>query len=267
LVLLYIAFILLGHDAFVQLSVVVMNKLSLPVYNQRVLQLIWASGFFFVIYTFYNLCKTPTLWQTKLFFLTLCLVGLGAHIAILFEMNIEIIHVLEYVILVGLIFPFSRSISVSLVLALPVMIADELHQYLVLYPNYNKYFEWNDIVLDLLGAGTLFLMWHIGGLTIQKPKINFVFWALLGFVGLMLLGFGTKLFVYTPTDATSFSWIVFNRLDNPNLFWQIHAFTGARYHVLSPTFGVLLILSVLFVFAWYEKLVFSSKSKKATLEE
>jgi hypothetical protein len=37
------------------------------------------------------------------------------------------------------------------------MIADELNQYLVLYPNYNKYFELSDIVLDLLGAGTLML--------------------------------------------------------------------------------------------------------------
>lgn len=253
LVLAYTVFILHGHDTFVQLSVVVMNKLSLQVYNQRVLQLMMAVGAFFLVNTLYNLWQQPAQWRTKLTFLLVCFAALAVHVAVLFEMNIEIIHVAEYIVLVLLLFPFSRSIGASLVYALPIMTADELNQYLLLYPNYNKYFELSDILLDLLGAGTFLLLLHIGGLPLRPAKHHYAQWALLAFIGLPVLGLGTKVLAFTAAEAASHTVFIFNRLEQPERFWQVHAFTGARYHVLLPFEGIALILLVCVLFMVYER--------------
>jgi hypothetical protein len=259
LVLAYTVFILHGHDTFVQLSVVVMNKLSLQVYNDRVMQLIMAAAAFFLLSTLYQLYRQPLRWRTKLTFLFLCFGALGLHVALLFEMNIEIIHVAEFTVLVLLLFPFSRSIGASLVYALPIMIADELNQYLLLYPNYNKYFELSDIVLDLLGAGTFMLLLHIGGLSLQKDKRHCVKQPatvlLLSVLTMSILGLWTKLFVFTPSDLKAQTVFVFNRLEQPELFWQVHSFTGAKYHVLLPYEGIALVFLVCALLIAYEKLV------------
>ncbi len=259
LVLAYTVFILHGHDTFVQLSVVVMNKLSLPIYNQRVMQLMMALGAFFLLNTLYTLWQNPTQWRTKLVFLLFCFATLAVHVAVLFEMNIEIIHVAEYIVLVLLLFPFSRSIGASLVYALPIMIADELNQYLVLYPNYNKYFEFSDIVLDLLGAGTFMLLLHIGGLILQKDNRHWLkkpaVVLLLTIITSATLGLLTKLFVFTPDEVQAHTVFVFNRLEQPKLFWQVHNFTGAKYHVLLPHEGIALVFLVCALFIAYEKLV------------
>jgi hypothetical protein len=259
LVLAYTVFILHGHDTFVQLSVVVMNKLSLQVYNDRVMQLMMAAAAFFLLSTLYQLYRQPQRWRTKLTFLFLCFGALGLHVALLFEMNIEIIHVAEFTLLVLLLFPFSRSIGASLVYALPIMIADELNQYLVLYPNYNKYFELSDIVLDLLGAGTLLLLLHIGGLSLQKAERPWLkqpaVVLLLTIITSATLGLLTKLFVFTPDEVQAHTVFVFNRLEQPELFWQVHSFTGAKYHVLLPYEGIALVFLVCTLFIAYEKLV------------
>ena len=259
LVLAYIVFILHWHDTFVQLSVVVMNKLSLPIYNQRVMQLMMTVGVFFLLNTLYTLWQNPTQWRTKLAFLLFCFAALAVHVAMLFEMNIEIIHVAEYVVLVLLLFPFSRSIGTSLVYALPIMIADELNQYLVLYPNYNKYFELSDIVLDLLGAGTFMLLLHIGGLSRQKDNRPWLkkpaVVLLLTIITSATLGLLTKLFVFTPDEVQAHTVFVFNRLEQPELFWQVHSFTGAKYHVLLPYEGIALVFLVCALLIAYEKLV------------
>lgn len=259
LVLVYTIFILHGHDAFVQLSVVVMNKLSLQVYNQRVMQLMMAVGIFFLSNTLYALWQNPAQWRVKLTFLLFCFVALAIHVAVLFEMNIEIIHVAEYIVLILLLFPFSSSIGTSLIYALPIMIADELNQYLLLYPNYNQYFELSDIVLDLLGAGTFMLLLHIGGLPLLQDKRLWgkqpSTWLLLCLLAWSVLGLWTKFFVFTPAEAKVHTVFVFNRLPQPELFWQVHGFTGAKYHVLLPGEGIVLILLVCVLFVTYERCV------------
>lgn len=252
LVIAYSFFILLGHDHFVQLSILVMNKLSLPVYNQRVMQLMLFLGLTMIGLTLFHLYKNPSQWIAKLLFLLGCSLLLGWHVAVLFEMNIEIIHVAEFVLLALLLFSFTRSIGSSLIYALPVMVADELNQYLLLYPTYNKYFEWSDIVLDITGAGTILLMLHIAGLSILKKQSSFwknpaLLW-LLAAALVVVIGIATCTLATTTNTSCAHSIFVFNRLDNPELFWQVHAFTGARYHVLLPMEGLGLVVGVCLYF-------------------
>lgn len=259
LLILYIFVILHGHDFFVQLSVKAMNSVSLPVYNQVVMLCIVTSSALLILYTLYKLKANPNQWKSRLLFLAGCLFYLSIHVNVLFEMNIEIIHIVEYIVLSLLLFPFTRSISATLIFALPIMIGDELNQYLVLYPGYNKYFEWSDIVMDIVGAGTLLLMLNIAGLQLRKrAKYNLFtpeILLLVVFCLLMLMGFITGMLASTAKDLQPNTIFVFNQLSQPELFWQTHAFTGAHYHVLWPSEGVVLILVLCAFFALYDKLV------------
>lgn len=259
LLILYIFVILHGHDFFVQLSVKAMNSVSLPVYNQVVMLCVVAISALLVLYTLYMLKTNTIQWKIRLLFFAGCLLYLSIHVNVLFEMNIEIIHVVEYIILSFLLFPFTRSISATLIFALPIMIGDELNQYLVLYPGYNKYFEWSDIVMDIVGAGTLLLMLNIAGLQLRKrAKYNLFtpeILLLVVFCLFMLMGFITGMLASTAKDLQPNTIFVFNQLSQPELFWQTHAFTGAHYHVLWPNEGVVLILVLCAFFALYDKLV------------
>ncbi|MBL7799148.1 MAG: hypothetical protein JNL95_00365 [Chitinophagales bacterium] len=258
LIVLYVLLILHGHDFFVQLSVKAMNSVSLPVYNQVVMLCIVTCSALLVLYTLYMLNTNPIQWKVRLLFLAGCLLYLSIHVNVLFEMNIEIIHVVEYIVLSFLLFPFTRSISATLIFALPIMIGDELNQYLILYPGYNKYFEWSDIVMDIIGAGTLLLMLNIAGLQLRKrTKYNLFtpeILLLVVFCLFMLFGFITGMLVSTAKDLQPNTIFVFNQLSQPELFWQTHAFTGAHYHVLWPSEGVVLILVLCAFFALYDKL-------------
>lgn len=259
LLILYIFVILHGHDFFVQLSVKAMNSVSLPVYNQVVMLCIVTSSALLVLYTLYMLKTNTIQWKIRLLFFAGCLLYLSIHVNVLFEMNIEIIHVVEYIILSFLLFPFTRSISATLIFALPIMIGDELNQYLVLYPGYNKYFEWSDIVMDIIGSGTLLLMLNIAGLQLRKRKK--IFWyrpefILLFLFGLcMFIGWLSGTLASTTAETQSNTLFVFNRLPQPEQFWQIHAFTGARYHVLWPIEGAVLIVLLCLYFMVYDEIV------------
>ncbi len=259
LVVLYIFFILHGHDFFVQLSVKVMNSFTLKVYNQIVMLCIVSVGIILVLYTLYSLTVIKQQWKVKLLFFLGCLFYLFVHVSTLFEMNIEIIHIVEYIVLSFLLFPFTRSIGATLIFALPVMIGDELNQYLVLYPGYNKYFEWSDILMDIVGSGMLLLLLNIAGLHVQKRVKAFLVrpeLILLVFLYLCLfVGWFSGALVSTTAEMQSNTIFVFNQLKQPELFWQTHAFTGARYHVLWPMEGALLILLLFSYFIVYDQFV------------
>lgn len=259
LIVLYVLVILHGHDFFVQLSIKAMNRVSLPVYNGLVMGGIIGIGLFLLGYTLYSLKRNTTFWKQKLLLLFGCFIYLSIHISVLFEMNIEIIHVMEYIILSFLLFPFTRSIGATLIFALPIMIVDELNQYLVLYPGYNKYFEWSDIVMDIIGSGMLLLLLNIAGLRLRKR--DKVFWyrqefrVLLFLCICMFVGWLTGTLATTTAESKSNTLFVFNRLSQPEQFWQIHAFTGAQYHVLWPWEGTVLIILTYAIFAFYDELV------------
>jgi hypothetical protein len=259
LIVLYVLVILHGHDFFVQLSVKAMNSVSLPVYNGLVMGGIIGIGLFLLGYTLYKLKRNTTFWKQKLLLLFGCFIYLSIHISVLFEMNIEIIHVMEYIILSFLLFPFTRSIGATLIFALPIMIGDELNQYLVLYPGYNKYFEWSDIVMDIIGSGMLLLLLNIAGLQLRK-RIK-AYWyrpelLLLAFLCLcMFAGWLSGALASTTAEAQSNTVFIFNQLPQPEQFWQIHAFTGAQYHVLWPWEGTVLIILMYAIFAFYDELV------------
>ncbi|MCG3167060.1 MAG: hypothetical protein POELPBGB_02843 [Bacteroidia bacterium] len=251
LVFVYGSALIFFHDYFVYLSVDIMNSLSLPVYNKVVLVISICLGVSILASLLYVLYKSKENRNGKLFFLLLTTLLIALHYKFLFEMNIEVIHVFEFTLLSVLLFPLLGSFGASVAFTLPFILVNEWYQYVVLYPGYIQYFEFNDIVIDLLGCGMAMHFLWIAGITPRQNsplwrKPEFVF--LLGFNLLFILLFAACVVVFYPADKCNNTFLVLNQLKNPHLFWQTHVY-GAVYHVMKPLEGLVAVNGVCLLFA------------------
>ena len=249
LVVLYSFAIIHLHDFFVQLSVVVMNHFSLATYNVLVQNTIAVFGVFLISITSLKAFKSKR-FRLFGFFLFYCLL-LFIHWLFLFEMNIEIIHALEFGLLALLLYGATCNAGAAVILCLPFMLIDEWVQYSLLYGNYNKYYEFNDLVLDILGAGLAILVLKI--IEKERKTVLLPFWKrneyrvlfvlLIFFCVLVLSG----VLAAHQSQVNTYTIFTLSRIDAPELFWQTHAFTGAKYHILAPLPGafIMFVLCVL----------------------
>lgn len=243
--------LILFHDTVVQVSIKVMNSLSLDTYNQVVKWICIGVGLVVTALLIRALAKSR---ENKVAIISYLLVSLGlaiAHFFVMLEMNIEMIHALEFTILAVLIFPLVGRFGAAIVFCLPFIFVNEWYQYQVLYPGYIKYFEFNDIFIDLIGCGVAIIVLWINGV---KPKTPVpAYWRrpellfIICTIGLCLNLVNACFFAqYTSTQCEN-TWLVLNLLDNPHQFWQHHDFTGAVYHVMNPKEGMV-ALSLLCLF-------------------
>lgn len=253
LVILYSMFLIFLHDPFVKHVVALKNEIGLPIFNRYTAIVSAVILVFLLVLVIRGLVKIPASRPLKIVLTCVWLSFLLLHWFMMLEMKIEIIHAFEYALLAVFIYPLFNRFAPALVFSLPVMITDELYQYLHLYPNYVEYFEINDIVLDLLGAGLgLILIWILGTSpqafkkqAFKKPEII----SLILFNLLVILGFISGLFARIPAEAGENTLFIFNRLKSPFQFWQEHPFNEVTYHVIQVFEGMVIIniLIILFI--------------------
>ena len=235
LIVAYTLFILLMHDPLVNLSIFVMQGLSLPVYNQLVALIMIVTAIFGGGWTAINLWKHKNHRGVKLFFLIATLGFFVLHALFMFEMNIEIIHAAQYAVGGYLWYALTGRAGAAMILTLPIMLLDEWYQMNVLYIGQVEYLELNDVILDLLGVGTVtVLLWIAGVPVVKKPVLaRPELYVLLLIVVAIAVAINTCYISLFPNETCPHTWLVLNSLENPDIFWQIHPFTQARYHVLS----------------------------------
>src|SRR5690606_5715998 len=104
---------------------------------------------------------------------------------------------------------------------------------------------------DVMGCGLAMVSLMILGIK-SKPyelsffrKPEFIFLVVLN--AIFMLGLFTCVFALYSENVCDNTIMIMNQLENPNAFWQIHPYIGAKYHVLTPIEGMTLItLSCLF---------------------
>ncbi len=239
------------HDFFVGLSYNTMNSLSLPVYNKVVLIVSLCGGVAVFASLLYMLYKTTENRRWKLFFLLATSLLIALHYKFLFEMNIEVVHVLEFTLLSVLLFPLLGSFGASVAFTLPFIFVNEWYQYVVLYPGYIQYIEFNDIVIDLLGCGmAMIVLWIAGVKPVSQPlykKPEIIFLAVVNVLIVVLLA--TCVLTFYPDNKCENTFLVLNQLQNPHMFWQTHVY-GAVYHVMKPLEGLVIVNGVCVFFSF-----------------
>ena len=251
LVFIYGISLIFLHDFFVGLSYNTMNSLSLPVYNKVVLIVSLCGGVAVFASLLYMLYKTTENRRWKLFFLLATSLLIALHYKFLFEMNIEVVHVLEFTLLSVLLFPLLGSFGASVAFTLPFIFVNEWYQYVVLYPGYIQYIEFNDIVIDLLGCGmAMIVLWIAGVKPVSQPlykKPEIIFLAVVNVLIVVLLA--TCVLTFYPDNKCENTFLVLNQLQNPHMFWQTHVY-GAVYHVMKPLEGLVIVNGVCVFFSF-----------------
>jgi hypothetical protein len=226
------------HDPVVHLSVWVMNWLTLPVYNKTVIVIFALFLILFSVFLFGHLRDRRDNFGLKLVYLVVTLALIIIHFKTMFEMNIEIIHIFEFPFLAFLLFPLTRRFGATVLFTIPFMLLDEWHQYIVLYPSYVDYFEFNDVVMDTYGCGlavTTLLIMGVKGSTEIKPfwrRPEFI--SLLGFmIAVVILIKVCFISVYDSGKCAN-TWLVLNRIPGEQSFWRQYPGRDVIYHVMQP---------------------------------
>jgi hypothetical protein len=175
--------------------------------------------------------------------------------------SIEAIHFVEYALLAIILLPILRSYGETVFWITILGVLDELFQYFFLATNF-EYFDFNDNLLNLIGAGVGVIVVHsLGGNVVEIKKIK---WyrspaMLTGLVLLVLffvLLWTGKMTINPSGVAGSGNWFSLNRVTMPDEFWK-EAYPGRRFHILRPFEGIALFY---LLFAGFFGLDFIQKS-------
>lgn len=203
----------------------------------------------------------------KAFYVTATVLLVLASGSLLFAINSESIHFVQYGLLALLLFPLVGRVGETIVLVTLLGAVDEGFQYWVLHRNWGVYYDFNDVVLNLLGAaiGMMLLVVAAGpedgsslatDYSTSRMLRSGAFRTLgaLGIVAAALLLSGL-LAVDAASDASA--WAVLRREGSPNprSFW-IKPEWGRSYHILSPVEGV---LTTVLLMAFYLPLDFMAR--------
>jgi hypothetical protein len=248
----YFTFIMFMHNPLVHLSMYVEGFLSLKYYNAAIA----------VIYSTFLITLTVLLWQyfkrytdnmaLKIAYLTTTIAIIIIHSRFMFDSNIEIIHSFEFTILAFLLFPFTRRYGAAILFTLPFMLFDEWYKYRVLYPDWNDYFDLNDVAMDTYGCALTMIVLLISGVKAEMPikpfykRIEFLLLA-AGSAIVLLLG---KLCYITPylNSKCSNTLLVMNQRMDPEPLFRVHPTHFWMYHVMSPAEGFVVIVVIMLFF-------------------
>lgn len=173
----------------------------------------------------------------------------------LLVVNVEAIHFIQYGLLAFLLFPLFRSAAIVMSLAVLAGALDELYQYLIL-DNMNFYYDFNDVLLDTIGAGLGVLILKILGANTFSRKDK-KWYLTIGAelticIAIILLVAGiTGYFSILDERVDHAYFTLFKRV--PDGFWHYPRGPYARFHILRPIPGLILIYSIAFLYGRLDK--------------
>jgi len=166
--------------------------------------------------------------------------------------TIEAIHYFQYAILAVLLFPLLKSYGATVFWATILGVFDETYQYLILTPAFS-YFDLNDILLNLLGAGlaavTIYLATGIGTPSLSRKihlRVTIIF--ILSLAAFYAFAWYTDLIHWYPDSAGETArWFTISRTPLESTFWT-QAYKGKYFHIVRPWEGVGMMA---FLFPYY----------------
>ena len=249
LVFAYFVFIMSMHNPMVLLSIWVEKQLGgIESYNLIVAIVFLTVLLLLSFFVLKKLAADRKNQKLKIFYLISTVVLIIIHSRFMFDSNIEIIHSFEFTILAFLIFPLTKRFGAAILFTLPFMLFDEWYQYIILYPDWNDYFDLNDILMDTYGCGLtmiILLIFEIKGSENVKP-----FWQRSEFISLaclvvaVLVAIKVCFIAAYANEACSNTWLVMNERATPEPFLRAHPTHHISYHVMKPFEGLIAIVTL-----------------------
>jgi hypothetical protein len=239
------------HDEVTQLAIRMRNAIGRDRYNAYL-----AYGFLALLLPATSLLFYRSLRGGQRILKSALLIIVTAMMVVSFRLlmvySIEAIHFIEYMIIAILLLPVIRSYGETVFWVTILGVLDELFQYFFLVPTF-EYFDFNDNVLNLLGAGAgAIIVFIFDGdvIGIQRKKWHrspaiLVGTSLLILFFLLLL---TGKITFNPAGIPgSENWFSLNRGTMPDGFWE-EAYPGRRFHIMKPIEGISVIYLLFLAF-------------------
>lgn len=197
-----------------------------------------------------------------MYFFVFCLLSMFVSLNMLIIVNIEIIHFIQYAFLAILLFPLSKKFFATIVLVTFLGAIDEAYQYYFLSPDRTNYYDFNDVILNLLGAamGMIFLRSHIGINTLLNDsaqsfkKIWFYYFFSCSVMTLLIWqkDLVQRFFnaINLDLDWAEFGAILI-RIPTTSFWTEIPP--KILYHAVQPFEGFIIVTILLFIFSFLYK--------------
>lgn len=183
------------------------------------------------------------------------LITLGFIIVVyntLFVLATESAHFPQYALIAIILFPLTLNYNDTLFWATILGAVDEAYQYFYLNPIATGYFDFNDVITDLLGAVLgLLLLWTFG----IQGKVRSVHWyqkrTFLTGIGIMLVGGVLILLqiisIYPVGDHNREIVVLMNTV--PENFWSYDKVGDLYFHIVHPLEGILILCILLGIYS------------------
>ena len=171
----------------------------------------------------------------------------------LFVLNVEAIHFIQYAIFAIICFQINSSYWKTMFWSVIAGVIDELYQYMWLTPNKSEYFDFNDVIIDAVGAGIGLIIIRVLAPPVQGfsaesfiKSFESIFILLIG--SLILIGLMTNYISYGYDEAAMFCFIKVEHLD----FWHI-VHPAIKFHVVKPIEGFFISLFLIMCYSFLQK--------------
>lgn len=222
------------------------------------------TGLFLAMLAGCCLAVCRSLWRgaertAKLGYAVLTLILMVAGYQNLFILNTEAVHYVQYTGLAILLYPLLGELGLTCLWTSLLGAADEAHQYWVVYADRSTWYDFNDVVLNILGAAAgCLLIWIV-----REPERARAAWDVAAFrrcaarpawcVGFIFAAVpvaacAAGVFVRFPADEL-YPWqvVLARGFPDPQRFWDVTAW-GKTLHNLSPAEGIALSALLLAVY-------------------
>lgn len=236
------------HDEVTTLVIKIRNSLGRDTYNEYLAYTFLVLLLIYLIFLLYRSVKGQEKYLKIALSLIVTVLTVVAFRALMVY-NIEAIHFVEYMLVAIILLPVLRSYGETVFWVTILGILDELFQYRFLTPDF-EYFDFNDCMLNLVGAGSGAVMIFItagGSIEIRRRKWYKSPAVITGIslLAVFILLLTTGKMTIDPTGlATDENWFSLNRVPMPDEFWK-EAYPGRNFHILRP-FEAIILYYVLF---------------------
>jgi len=211
-------------------------------YNQLVLFFGIVGAIAYLILNGIGIKKYPKRRKSVSLYLVFTFTFIFIAFKFLMVVNVEMIHLVQYGLLTLLLFPLFYNFGNALFFAIVLGALDEAYQYWVLTPLSTDYYDFNDVIINLLGAALGLILLYSNGLQtkqeinhrFQSPTIFATVFISLLFIILYILG----IFRIFPDNLEIQAPLLLVRKVQSS-FWTI-AEPDIKFHAIRPFFGLIL---------------------------
>lgn len=213
-----------------------------------ILSFVLASTFIWIYKKAYSLDK-----KLLLFYVLATIVFIGLCFRLLFVINIEGIHFIQYAIFAIICFQLNASYFKTMFWTVLAGAIDELYQYIWLAPERTDYYDFNDVVINAVGAGIGLIVIR----SLRRPVVSIKLsdflgsvemYVSIGIIVLISIGLTIGILSYGPDPDALFC---FMKEDNIG-FWKIDR-RIYKFHVIKPIEGVVISGLLVLFYAGLER--------------